>query len=497
MFGRKKHKKPAEDEYTEFLEYGEDETEEADEIILQFSKINSESDGELPEEEESEETFPGYGRSYKDYDDDDDDDDDEYDDDDEDDEPKPLSPKAKKVLAVIAGIVALAVIVLAAVYFLQPKISPDYTNALNLMNEGSYAQAQEIFDALGDYHESRELSLQCRYSAAQQLFDSGDYEQAMAAFKALGDYNDCAARAGQCADIMKDNEYYAVLGLIDEGRYEEAIEALTAYGDYRDAKAKIAECYALIEEENYQALVASLEGADVLTAIEALEATNGYGDSAERIAALKETPEYYRLQFGEYNVGDRFCFGSYEQDNDSSNGKEPVEWIVLSKDEDSLMLISAEILDAKPYDAVIYATTWEHSELRGWLNDEFFNAAFSELEKSVLGLTHITTPANAFRNMTGGNDTDDYVFLLSFEEAESLFASDEARRAQPTAYARANGARYGEEIREYTQFWLRTAGWDHRYAVYVHADGHVKNYDSWQVYDKTLGVRPCITIDFK
>ena len=48
-------------------------------------------------------------------------------------------------------------------------------------------------------------------------------------------------------------------------------------------------------------------------------------------------------------VGDIISYGSYEQDADESNGKEPIEWLVLDVDGDKALMISKYGLDAKPY----------------------------------------------------------------------------------------------------------------------------------------------------
>ena len=51
-------------------------------------------------------------------------------------------------------------------------------------------------------------------------------------------------------------------------------------------------------------------------------------------------------------VGSTVTFGSYEQDNDTSNGKEPLEWIVLSYQDGKSLLISKYGLDCQPYNTV-------------------------------------------------------------------------------------------------------------------------------------------------
>ena len=77
-----------------------------------------------------------------------------------------------------------------------------------------------------------------------------------------------------------------------------------------------------------------------------------------------------RLAFGEPDetgcaVGSIFIFGTYEQDNDTTNGKEPIEWIILDKrDDGSLVLMSKYALDYKPFHAKEESVTWQKCALR-------------------------------------------------------------------------------------------------------------------------------------
>lgn len=58
-----------------------------------------------------------------------------------------------------------------------------------------------------------------------------------------------------------------------------------------------------------------------------------------KIAEMKKT-------FKEANVGEYVTFGHYEQDNDESNGKEDIEWLVLEKEDDKVLVISKYVLNA-------------------------------------------------------------------------------------------------------------------------------------------------------
>ena len=56
-------------------------------------------------------------------------------------------------------------------------------------------------------------------------------------------------------------------------------------------------------------------------------------NEAERSAAVFRAETVSRLSRAQ--AGDIVWFGNYEQDNDSDNGKEPINWIVLEKEEDN------------------------------------------------------------------------------------------------------------------------------------------------------------------
>ncbi len=56
--------------------------------------------------------------------------------------------------------------------------SAAYQKAVSLYESGSYAEAIENFEGLGDYEDSIELLEKCRVAYASELIDSGEYEAA-------------------------------------------------------------------------------------------------------------------------------------------------------------------------------------------------------------------------------------------------------------------------------------------------------------------------------
>lgn len=161
-------------------------------------------------------------------------------------------------------------------------------------------------------------------------------------------------------------------------------------------------------------------------------------------------------------IGDTYLFGNYEQDNDTDNGKEVVEWLVLDKTEDSLLLISKYALDCQPYHNEHISVNWENCSLRTWLNSDFYDAAFTDREKERIMTTDVqpdTHDCDYLKEDQGGI-TSDKVFLLSVAEAENYFPSmDYYRQCSPTAYAVAQGA-FLSSMEDYADkgwWWLRTA----------------------------------------
>ena len=132
-------------------------------------------------------------------------------------------------------------------------------------------------------------------------------------------------------------------------------------------------------------------------------------------------------------------FGAYEQDNDTSNGKEAIEWLVLAKEGSRLLVISKYALDCQPFNAERAEVTWETCSLRTWLNGTFLNEAFTAEEQKQIHTAAVKADKNPFFETDPGNDTEDKVFLLSGEEATRFFSSDEQRRCGVTDYARTQG----------------------------------------------------------
>ena len=200
----------------------------------------------------------------------------------------------------------------------------------------------------------------------------------------------------------------------------------------------------------------------------------------------------------EINVGDTLTFGEYEQDNDTSNGKEDIEWLVLAKEGNRLLLISDKALDCQQYNESWEDVTWETCSLRKWMNNTFLNEAFSTEEQKMIQSTNVSADENPEYDTDPGKATTDQVFLLSINEVNKYFASDEERMCVPTAYAIANGAYTSDS---YTKggaatcwWWLRSPGRSQSSAAGVGRGGGVLGIGG-NVSNDYGCVRPAIWID--
>lgn len=194
---------------------------------------------------------------------------------------------------------------------------------------------------------------------------------------------------------------------------------------------------------------------------------------------------------GVSDSGASIIFGSYEQDNDLSNGAEPIEWRILKHEDGKLLLISRYGLDAKVYNETDGDTWWNSCTLRSWLNGDFYNTAFNETERGAIQLNTTETEDNlqAAPATSGGYSISDFVFLLSGEEYTGYINFD--RRTEITEYARSQGATVDTD--GYARAWLRSPGGTQNAAQVVKPDGVVDPLGDYN-YIVANAVRPAIWV---
>ncbi len=155
-----------------------------------------------------------------------------------------------------------------------------------------------------------------------------------------------------------------------------------------------------------------------------------------------------------YYLGDTY----YKADSTTYFLVEPIEWRVLSAKSGSLYVMTEKIIDAGRYNETSMNISWKECTLREYLNNGFFDLAFTVKEKALIKTTTLANGSNPTYGTDGGEPTQDKVFLLSLADAVDSaygftgnYSSSSTRKCGYTNYATYCG--YSN-----SSYWLRTPG---------------------------------------
>ena len=195
---------------------------------------------------------------------------------------------------------------------------------------------------------------------------------------------------------------------------------------------------------------------------------------------------------------------------------EPLKWRVI--DAEKCLVMSEEVIDSQAYSNTMYrkitdgsyeyyndssntkyANDYATSTIRKWLNDDFYNTAFTSSEKAEIGIT--TLDNSCYKSSCPEFDseiTHDKIFLLSYDEAKKL-SFNNLCYLSPSGYALCQGLYIGDVESPDSDFpvWLlRSSGGDSSANVcFVYYDGDIKNDGS--VDFTGYGIRPAFRFDRK
>ena len=193
---------------------------------------------------------------------------------------------------------------------------------------------------------------------------------------------------------------------------------------------------------------------------------------------------------------------------------EPLKWKVLDSE---LGLVCCEsVVDAKAYNNCIfekdgeyygdeqftyYANNYANSSLRQWLNNDFYNTAFSEKEKAEIKTTYINgKQCNAQNILFDCENTNDNVFILSSSDLiniaygfNSRQVSDRMRKNRRISdYAYANGC-YPDSEASNGYWWVRNYSSSSRCVGVVNNATGIISSDG-TLYSTCVGVVPALTL---
>lgn len=123
----------------------------------------------------------------------------------------------------------------------------------------------------------------------------------------------------------------------------------------------------------------------------------------------EELPDDYLTNVVKNDSWDDFNyvkFGMQEQDGNDNNGPEYIDWEVLEKNNEEVVLISRQKLARKAINGSDFdeVAMWEDCTLRSWLNSDFYNDVFSIEEQGEI------------KETTHEDGTKDKVYILSVDE---------------------------------------------------------------------------------
>jgi hypothetical protein len=179
-----------------------------------------------------------------------------------------------------------------------------------------------------------------------------------------------------------------------------------------------------------------------------------------------------------------------------------IDWRVLDVVADEsgcrALLLADRVVGTAKYHRADVPVTWAKCDLRGWLNDEFLSSLGDPLVSRVMEMMVRNGP-NPIWETSGGEYTQDQVFLLSIEEAVSFLVGQ--KNVEWERYK--NGGWFTDqrlalmgETGKAAWWWLRSPGRNPDCAAYVFASGRVYDLGS-TVSASSVGVRPAFWLNLE
>ena len=184
---------------------------------------------------------------------------------------------------------------------------------------------------------------------------------------------------------------------------------------------------------------------------------------------------------------------------------EKIKWNILEENNGKVMIITDLLIDSHEYYYYISENETEHnggvgrsnnyelSDIRKWLNEDFYSTSFNKYEKKIIEevlIDNSSSQTDSIDNNYASNNTLDNITLLSYQEVKKYYSNSDERKAIPTDYAKCQGI---QQKSEYSQWFLRSPSGESvgHSAFSVAEEGGIF---SSHVNDSYIGVRPVIWI---
>lgn len=353
------------------------------------------------------------------------------------------------------------------VYLMDCQNELNYRQAIAYMDAEEYEKAIELFKDLNDYEDSEVYLTNCQneanYRLAETYMEGEEYEKAIELFTELQDYQNSKNNLEIC-------RYNQALAYIESENYEQALELLRNVSDYKNSAELLSKC---LFEANYKEALDYIENKEFSKAeskITILYNMETYKE-AEKMRELQEKIALGYLEAGDYyhalenigfwaksedyaeryeperdllknaQIGDSVIYGydhlHYKID-DRLNGI--LKWKIIDICDNKALLLAEFRIGIESFDGyyddgdivgdyVKNRNEWEESCFRMYLNNDFLDGCFTSEEKNTILQTTVNNTGIPENELNGidipsyeeyieytGNDTQDKVFLLSFQE---------------------------------------------------------------------------------
>ena len=285
-------------------------------------------------------------------------------------------------------------------------------------------------------------------------------------------------------EAKREATYNKALNQIELKDFDKAQKNLESLDGYKDSKpllkdvkkSKRKEKNALLKKWYKQGLKA-LEGNDYSLALTSFENAADYSDAKQQVSKIKQQIKQHPFSLP---VGQHAEFGKTEQDGDTSDGTEALQWKILAKDDSRALVVTDEVIDYRPYNSDrSKGSSWESCDLRDYLNSEFKNSVFSEEERSKI---------------------DGDIFIPDLKTIEQYMPAPSERSGYPTQYVSSKLSNtQAPMLRWWTSTvatgWTESSGNNGCYLVVVDTNGSAQELSTGEAVDQPQGVRPMMWVE--
>ena len=321
----------------------------------------------------------------------------------------------------------------------------------------------------------------------EKAYRVDNFKTAAKYFKSLGDFQDAPERARECLKMAEEAKNEYLTDCYNEGQellksartpedYEDAWRAFTKIPGYKDADELAKQCSEKKEQKEYsnwkkrRMSISVLAFAAIMVIVVFATPLRGiiFGKSGRSSITKAEETTTGTVPLDEALPGDLVSFGEIKD----------YMWRVLEKDGDELLLLISHAekhreLRNGAYNDKLTDVTWAGCSLRKWLNGQFLREEFTDEERAMIVLQKCENPDNKTYGTDGGEDTEDYVTLLT-----------------PDMYEKYNDITSIIAM----NFWLRAPGATRQAAEFVSHRKHIMDY-GYAVNSDDFYVVPVIKIN--